>query len=109
MDGDWQTYRGWLDAEVGSADHHPGAPISPPRPLPANCRDAVLVLIREWVLREQMSRVRRYGSDERLYTHQLGYLLALSNLMELLSEVEGKICCKAPESPELSGAPDRDF
>lgn len=51
-----------------------------------DCREHVLSRIREWVLSEQIYRASRDRNGT--LDMQMGYLLALSNLIELIQDIE---------------------
>jgi hypothetical protein len=79
-----------IDKHISSLTH-PEAP-KVTRKLPSFCRDSLITLIREWVTTEQIKRANRHNNDEA-YDINIGYLLCLSNLMELLIEIENNIKC----------------
>lgn len=82
---------------------HPDAPKAD-RVLPTACRDAFLYEFRNWVIQEQMRRIRRYGDDEALYNHNIGYMLCLSNMIEFLLDMESAIVCsRLPKEDQSDG------
>jgi Uri superfamily endonuclease len=57
------------------------------------CRDLFLCQIRTWIVQEQLRRIKHYGQDTELYNHHIGYMLCLSNLVDVLVEIEKSIEC----------------
>jgi hypothetical protein len=83
-----------------SALRHPDGPQKISLPVPNACRDAFLTRMREWVIAEQIERAtRQYGSFEI----QAGYLMALSNMMEVMIDLEKEVTCRVsmPTRPEI--------
>lgn len=97
----------WGTEPVSSLTH-PDAPIFIKK-IPPNCRDGFVHKMKQWVLKEQIERVRHYHENESLYNHQIGYLLCLSNLMDFLCDVQHTVDCSFTVPEVELFEPDRDF
>lgn len=62
------------------------------------CKLAVLERIRIWIVEEEIRRAKR-DLDE--FRTNCGYLLALSNLVELLHEIEREVSCEHVAVPSF--------
>lgn len=58
------------------------------------CKIAIITRIRRWIIAEEIRRTRH---DPAGFQISAGYLLALSNLIELLHEIEDEVNCEAAD------------
>jgi len=72
-------------------DVEPTAPIQAKRlPIHSDCKNEIIRRIHAWVVREE---INRFGwHPEEFGIHQ-GYMLALTNLLEVLHEINKEIEC----------------